>query len=53
MESKLKNYRHVIMNARNKTDIVATELLGSFSDNELSLEYIDDTWRFSKPTTSI
>lgn len=34
-----------------KADIVATELLGSFSDNELSPECIDGTWRFSTPET--
>jgi hypothetical protein len=30
-----------------KADIIATELPGSFSDNELSSECIDGTWRFS------
>jgi protein arginine N-methyltransferase 5 len=34
-----------------KADIIATELLGSFSDNELSPECIDGTWRFSTPKT--
>uniref|UniRef100_A0A6G1SFJ5 Protein arginine N-methyltransferase 5 n=1 Tax=Aceria tosichella TaxID=561515 RepID=A0A6G1SFJ5_9ACAR len=34
-----------------KADIIATELLGSFSDNELSPECIDGTWRFSTSQT--
>jgi protein arginine N-methyltransferase 5 len=34
-----------------KADIIATELLGLFSDNELSPECADGTWRFSKPAT--
>lgn len=32
-------------------DIIATELLGSFGDNELSPECIDGTWAFSTPKT--
>lgn len=36
---------------KEKADIIATELLGSFSDNELSPECIDGTWRFSTPDT--
>lgn len=34
-----------------KADIIATELLGSFSDNELSPECIDGTWRFATEQT--
>lgn len=37
-----------------KADIIATELLGSFSDNELSPECIDGVWRLAtKETQSI
>lgn len=34
-----------------KADIIATELLGSLSDNELSPECIDGVWKFSTPQT--
>lgn len=34
-----------------KAHIIATELLGSLADNELSPECIDGTWRFSTPAT--
>lgn len=34
-----------------KADIIATELLGSFGDNELSPECIDGVWRFSSEKT--
>lgn len=34
-----------------KADIIATELLGSFSDNELSPECIDGVYRFSTENT--
>lgn len=34
-----------------KADIIATELLGSFGDNELSPECIDGVWRFSTEKT--
>lgn len=34
-----------------KADIIATELLGSFSDNELSPECIDGLWTISTPQT--
>lgn len=34
-----------------KADLIATELLGSLSDNELSPECIDGTWRLATPKT--
>jgi len=34
-----------------KADIIATELLGSLSDNELSPECIEGTWKFSNSGT--
>lgn len=36
---------------KEKADIIATELLGSFGDNELSPECIDGLWRFATPST--
>ena len=40
-----------VWNPIEKPDIIASELLGSFSDNELSPECIDGTWRFATKST--
>lgn len=40
-----------VWNPKVKADIIVTELLGSFSDNELSPECIDGAWKFSTPHT--